>query len=441
MLLSKLTLAAVVAVVFACSSSALDTTGRGLLGVDSCGSYGKCQAGYSCGPLTAKQCYTSLKPKEKCTEEDACLEDLEMCGPEAYCKSTEKCVKDAKCFTAYEEYVAAVVKPKKEVKEVECFSCVPLEFEEECMTVDVEKCFRVKEEKCEIVPTEECFDAPEIECKKVQVQECQTVLKDKCEIVKEQVCEDKTEVVCKDVATQICEPAGCLDRKPCTILPIGARLCTTEQVCTPGQAASARCARQRDRCERFLARGASALPRGCDQPIVCETEEVCRDEERCVTLVAPACGAFDFFPEARNDCAAQPLATCQHFVKNVCINGPPRCRTVVNKVCEPVTKRVCQLVDKQVCKKVPEQECKLIWKDDCKTIFKKRCDTIDVKQCWPIWVQKCETREVEKCAPPEGVTCGKDTCAFGQKCGTECSIVEEEEEECKEVTIEACIPN
>lgn len=39
-----------------------------------------------------------------------------------------------------------------------------------------------------------------------------------------------------------------------------------------------------------------------------------------------------------------------------------------------------------------------------------------------------------------GVKCGKYTCALGQKCGKECKIQVEEFEECKNVSVKACIP-
>ncbi|GMH38201.1 hypothetical protein BSKO_06085 [Bryopsis sp. KO-2023] len=435
----KLTFVAALAVVLTCASGTSSDTGRDLLGVESCGVYGKCRKGYSCGTLKAKQCYTSPKPTEKCTKEEACLEDLEECGPEAFCKFNEKCVKDVKCYAEYTEFVSAEKKPKKEILETDCFTCQPLEFEEECETVDVEVCDKVKEQKCELVPTKECWDSPERKCEKVSEEVCQTVLKEKCEWIKQEVCENKTEVVCKDVPKETCTQGGeqCLDRNACEIKPVGAQLCTTEEVCT--DKASFDCERRKKLCDRIPDRASrpAAQLLSCEP---CPTERKCEQVEKCVTLTAPACGAFDAFPTARNECAAQPLATCTSFVKNICLNVPPGCTTTYEKVCQEVTKPVCSLVDKYVCNKVPVEECNLVWKDKCKTVYKRRCETVDVKQCWPVWVQKCETKEVEKCAPPEGIECGKNTCELGQKCGIECNIVEEEEEECKEVTIEACIP-
>lgn len=160
--------------------------GRSLRNADVCGHYGVCESGFWCGDVDAKQCFKGEKhpsfngrvavsffmcgklkrglyvccaapePEEVCSEEDMCLEDLEECGPETYCKYDERCVKDTECYAKWEEYskkgelrshevfprvtVAKVIlrinafvllhitdhKEGEEVQESSCYKCEPI---------------------------------------------------------------------------------------------------------------------------------------------------------------------------------------------------------------------------------------------------------------------------------------------------------------------------
>lgn len=418
-------------------------TGRDLLA--SCGTFGTCRDGYECGKLTAQQCFTSPTAKKVCEDDSVCLDGLQECGPKAFCKTSEKCVKDNTCMVKYDIFIKSgskVVEGQEVVKEEDCFKCVPLEFEDSCKTVKEDVCRKVKVEKCEVMPTTKCWESPERKCESKPVKECAFVEEEQCEFVKVEKCVDKVELECHDVPKQVCaEPVTtCVPYIPCVYTNVTEQSCTTTQNCTPpplrGRLNS--CERQKRKCNLPPPRNRGAA--FCDgEP--CPQEGTCEDVENCVDIQVEKCINLEAHPTFADACAPLTNVTCPAFVQQACTTHPPVCHTVYEQVCKEVIKPHCEFVDEKRCKKVPVEKCSTVFKEECVVVWEKICEDVDVEQCFDVWAQKCETKEVERCRKPEGVSCGDSVCKIGQTCGRKCSNILEDVEVCKDIDIDACIPN